>query len=265
MNKIPFVPAVRTLSKKAVLLSFLVVLNFCFSGCGNDKKKSFATAIAELKKNANPDKGSVKIKRFLEAPPTFIQMTEKKRLFLLLVEYDESSRKLFLGRLRNIPKEVVDSWGHALSEKSGEDIDEDIAFHCLPNINSFFSDSLYNKSVETKYLSRLKSIPANIVNDWKSALTSFDDDDNRPTSNTLLIMINLDLLFTGSGLNTEVAQKILTRLKHLETKSITKLASLLKYDNLKLFAANIASEAAFFEDNDVFKESMVEQSLTASK
>jgi hypothetical protein len=93
----------------------------------------------------------------------------------------------------------------------------------------------------------------------------FDEDDNVPAANALLILVNMDSFFDKSGhLKNDILQSVITRLKRLEPKTIARLAEIVKCGNMKLFSANIAAENAFF-DGDIFKEAMVEQTLTKEK
>ena len=258
-------PKVTIMLKKQIIpLLFLATLNIWFAEC-SIKKDTLSAGIAKLKKNVTQQTVSLQNKRFLEKPPSYLSsMDGKKRLYLLLAEYNENNPKLFFSRLTHIPKESVDLWGLVLSEKSGEEIEWDMIRLGLAIINPLFIDSLYNKPEEYKYIKRIKTIPGNAANDWKTALIPFDEEDNLPVSNSLLVMMNLDILFNESGIKNDILQKAITRLKHLEPKSIARLASILKCENMKLFAANIVVEDAFF-DGDTFQEKIVEQSLTDKK
>lgn len=245
------------IKKQIALLLFLVFLSAWLTACGSKRDESFAAAILRLKKSS-PTLVSSKNARYLEKPSSF-GGGAGANAFMLLAEYDEPNRKIYLSRTESLSKESLGLWSIALSEKSDE-VDPPVVFQRLAHVEFLFSNNRYDTSIEDKYLQRLRGFPKDVLNDWSKALAPFDGDDYFPVSNTLLVMINLDPLFDGSSLRNDALKRVLARVKRLQPKSIAPLAATLKCENMKLFAASIATEDAFFME-EIFQEELVAKSI----
>jgi hypothetical protein len=147
------IPEVTPMFMKQVkLVLLLIFLCFWIEGLSQNKGEALSAGFTKLKKNITLQLSNSDNQRFLKKEPTYIGGNFQTRLMILLAGFDDSAYRLFLGRMKSLTKESVDLWSHTLSEKSEEDIQNDMIILGFPRLKFLFNDSLYIKSAEENFI-----------------------------------------------------------------------------------------------------------------
>jgi len=230
-----------------------------------DAKKVVVSAVARVRKQLSErldDKSQILVRVTQTVVSSSVSKDSKERLaaFLVLVQYGGKNVDLYIARTKSVSRQSLDAWRQALSNKSGESIGSELMFLCLPHVEGLFRKGAFQQPTSEAYLRRITGIPDAALETWVEALKRFDKGDHFPVSNTLLLMVQTEMLFQGTTFQENSGKPVLERLGVLSPASLKEMGKRMECPNLKVLAVLLATEEDLFDGQILRKEAATQLS-----
>lgn len=168
----------------------------------------------------------------------------------------------FLGRAEQVVQEGrFDTWLEALYKTTQESVSRGDMLTGMTRLDYLFKNDKYQVNASRQYLARVDAVPFAALREWTESTNRFDGGGpGYDRTNTLMILVGTDRLFSGSSFDERQSDICLKRLQTLKEESVGSACTIAGFKNQREMAIWIVVLDEYFA-KEQFDQASFEQQL----